>query len=158
MLDDGFDLDSRDARSANAGCSQEEAAREIAIRAHAGQIDKAGRPYIEHPAHVASSVEGELAKAVAWLHDVVEDTAMTFDDIASMGVDVEVIEAVRALTREEGESYFAYIARVGLNPLAREVKLADLEHNSDLARLPVVTDADLARVERYRQAKAMLAR
>lgn len=138
------------------GRSQEEIAQEIATRAHAGQVDKAGRPYIEHPAQVASSVEGETAKAAAWLHDVVEDTAIMFDDLASMGVAAEVVDAVRVLTRKEDEPYFDYVARIAKNPLAREVKLADLAHNSDLTRLSKVTDADRARAEKYRKAKAML--
>ena len=136
--------------------SQESIARAIAERAHAGQVDKAGKPYIGHPAHVAVSVEGDKAKAVAWLHDVVEDTPMTFDDLRAAGIDDEVLAALELLTHDKTVPYMAYVAAIRENDLARTVKLADLAHNSDLSRLPEVTDADLQRVEKYRQAMGLL--
>lgn len=136
--------------------SQEEIARAIAEKAHAGQVDKAGRPYIEHPAHVAASVEGDKAKAIAWLHDVVEDTAATFDDLSDAGIGGEVIDALKLLTHDKNVPYMHYVAKVKGNDLARTVKLADLAHNSDLGRLPKVTAADLKRVEKYRRAIALL--
>lgn len=136
--------------------SQESIARTIAERAHAGQVDKAGKPYIGHPAHVAVSVEGDKAKAVAWLHDVVEDTPMTFDDLRAAGIDDEVLAALELLTHDKTVPYMEYVAAIRENDLARTVKLADLAHNSDLSRLPEVTDADLQRVEKYRQAMGLL--
>ena len=136
--------------------SQESIARAIAERAHAGQVDKAGKPYIGHPAHVAVSVEGDKAKAVAWLHDVVEDTPMTLDDLRAAGIDDEVLAALELLTHDKTVPYMEYVAAIRENDLARTVKLADLAHNSDLSRLPEVTDADLQRVEKYRQAMGLL--
>lgn len=136
--------------------SQEEIARSIATRAHAGQVDKAGAPYIGHPERVASQVEGDAAKATAWLHDVVEDTPLTLADLKAEGVSGEVIEAVRLLTHDSGVPYLEYVRRIKRNPIARAVKLADLRHNSDLSRLPAVTDADLRRKRRYEQAIEIL--
>lgn len=136
--------------------SQESIARAIAERAHAGQVDKAGKPYIGHPAHVVVSVEGDKAKAVAWLHDVVEDTPATLDDLRAAGIDDEVLAALELLTHDKTVPYMEYVAAIKENDLARTVKLADLAHNSDLSRLPEVTDADLQRVEKYRQAMGLL--
>ena len=136
--------------------SQESLARAIAEKAHADQVDKAGAPYIGHPAHVAASVEGDKAKAVAWLHDVVEDTSTTFDDLRAAGVDDEVLVALELLTHDKSAPYMEYVAAIKKNDLARTVKLADLAHNSDLSRLPEVTETDLRRVEKYRQAIEVL--
>lgn len=131
-------------------------AEAIARRAHAVQVDKAGAPYIEHPAWVAARMEGGDAKAAAWLHDVLEDTDVTADDLAEAGIPANVVDAVLALTRRPGESYEAYLARVAENPLAVQVKLADLEHNSDLSRIPHSTERCRARVEKYRRAREFL--
>ena len=135
---------------------QETIACTIARKAHAGQIDKAGAPYIGHPAHVASQVEGDKAKAVAWLHDVVEDTPLTLDDLRAAGIDDDVIDALKLLTHDKSVPYMDYAANLKRNELARTVKLADLAHNSDLSRLPKVTDADRERVEKYRRAIVLL--
>lgn len=135
---------------------QETIACAIARKAHEGQTDKAGAPYIEHPAHVASQVEGDAAKAVAWLHDVVEDTPLTFDDLRAAGIESDVIDALKLLTHDKSVPYLDYVANLKRNELARAVKLADLAHNSDLSRLPKVTDADCARVAKYRYAIALL--
>ena len=132
--------------------SQEEVARSIAEAAHAGQVDRAGAPYILHPQRVASLVDGDAAKAVAWLHDVVEDTALTFGDLDSMGVSPEVLAPLRLLTREPGVPYPEYIGRIKADPVAKAVKLADLSHNSDLSRLPTVGVEDERRAEKYRRA------
>lgn len=120
--------------------------------AHAGQVDKAGRPYILHPAYVASRVDGDTAKAVAWLHDVVEDTPVTFADLASEGVSDEVTAILKLLTHEPGVPYGEYIDRIKADPVARTVKLADLRHNSDLTRLTNITERDIRRAEKYRRA------
>lgn len=132
--------------------SQEGIARSIAEAAHAGQVDRAGAPYILHPQRVASLIDGETAKAAAWLHDVVEDTALTFGDLASMGVSPEVLAPLRLLTHEPGVPYPEYIGRIKADPVAKAVKLADLSHNSDLSRLPTVGAEDERRAEKYRRA------
>lgn len=138
---------------------QSEIAERIAVRAHAGQVDKAGRPYIEHPRHVAAAVEGDEARAVAWLHDVVEDTALTLDDLRREGVGETVLEAVRLLTHQPGVPYLEYVEALKPNPLARQVKLADLAHNSDASRLPdPLTDADERRLAKYQHAREILER
>lgn len=131
-------------------------AEAIARRAHAGQADKAGVPYIGHPAWVAARMQGRDAKAAAWLHDVLEDTEVTAEDLAVAGIPANVVDAVLALTRRSGESYEAYLARVAENPLAVQVKLADLEHNSDLSRIPHPTERSRARAEKYRRAQEFL--
>ena len=126
------------------------------MAAHRGQLDKAGRPYIEHPEHVAASVYGDAAKAAAWLHDVVEDTDATVEDLRAAGISEDVLEAVALLTHERGTPYLEYVRRVKENPIARVVKLADLRHNSDLSRLPEVGKEDLRRMKRYRRAIRIL--
>ena len=131
-------------------------AEEMARAAHAGQVDKAGVDYVEHLQAVANGVSGDTLKAVAWLHDSIEDTDLTAEDISRRGLSAEVVEAVEAMTHREGEPYFDYIARVKQNPLARQVKLADLANNSDLSRLPEVTDKDLQRLEKYKKAREIL--
>lgn len=133
-------------------------AESIARRAHEGQTDKAGKPYIEHPAWVAAHVDGDEARAAAWLHDVLEDTDATADDLARAGIPERVVAAVRALTHAPGESYEEYLARVAGDPLAVRVKLADLAHNSDLSRIPCPTERDRERAAKYRRAVAFLQR
>ena len=128
----------------------------IAEDAHKGQVDKAGVAYIQHPLYVASLVEGELAETIALLHDVVEDSAWTLEDLRMEGLPEKVVQAVGILTKNRDESYEEYLMHVKQNPLARQVKLADLQHNSDLSRLTTVTEIDRKRVEKYRQAIAFL--
>lgn len=120
--------------------------------AHCGQIDKAGEPYIRHPLIVASQMPDELTTAAALLHDVIEDTAYTAENLLSIGIPQSVINVVLVLTRRDGESYFEYIDRIKTNEAARCVKLADLRHNSDLSRLPKVTVQDERRREKYLKA------
>ena len=122
---------------------------------HAGQVDKAGKPYSLHPAAVAAKVDDENAKIAAFLHDTLEDTAMEPDTIKLLFGD-EILDAVKVLTRKDDESYEDFIKRCGENPLARKVKLADLEHNMDLSRLPNVTEKDRRRAEKYRKSAAYL--
>lgn len=141
-----------------------EAARLVATAAHAGQVDKGGAPYIEHPAFVADRVrwlEGDgVAVAAGWLHDVVEDTRFTLDALASVFPE-SVMEAVDALTRRGGEPYFEYIERARENRVARAVKRCDLAHNLDTSRLPGggvdLSGADVARLVRYERARNVLA-
>ncbi len=136
--------------------TQTEIAKSIAIQAHEGQVDKAGKSYIDHPAAVAVDVSGDVAKAVAWLHDVVEDTSMTFDDLRAAGVASEVIDHLRLLTHDKSVPYLDYIAAIKGDPVACEVKLADLRHNSDLGRLNTITDKDRERLAKYQQALEFL--
>ena len=125
---------------------------------HKGQVDKAGVPYIEHPKKVASMVDGDDAKIVALLHDTVEDTGATVEEIRSMFGD-RVADAVACLTHDKSVPYLEYVANIKGNDLAREVKLADLKHNMDLSRIPNVTDVDIQRVNRkYRPAFEMLSK
>ncbi len=124
-----------------------ERAERIARAAHEGQVDKAGRPYAEHPGRVAASVRGDdLLEAIAWLHDVVEDTDVTLDDLRAEFPE-EIVEAVEALTRREGQDPADYYAAVRANPRARLVKLADMADNSDPARLAYLDAATRARLE-----------
>jgi len=127
----------------------------FATEKHKGQVDKAGVAYIEHPRAVVAGLDGEKEKIVGWLHDVVEDTDTTIDDIRSKFGD-EIAEAVDRLTHRKGVPYAEYIAGIRKNELARKVKMSDLLHNMDLSRLSVVTEKDLQRVEKYRMAYVML--
>ena len=132
-----------------------ELAKTLAVFAHNGQKDKAGRDYANHPLAVAKSVQGENEQTVAFLHDILEDTFVTEDTLRNLFGD-EITDAVVSMTRKEGEGYEDYIKRVGENPISRRVKLADLKHNMDLSRLPVVTDADRKRVQKYKKAESYL--
>ncbi len=132
--------------------SQSEKAYEIAKRAHLGQVDKAGEDYIKHPEKVASFVKTDEEKTVAYLHDVIEDTELTLEDLYECGFSKEVIEAVDIITKKRGEDYQSYLNSVKKNKLARAVKLADLRHNSDLTRLTKVTEKDIERKEKYQKA------
>lgn len=124
----------------------------IAKKAHAGQVDKAGVDYMQHPLYVASQVKTEQEKAVALLHDVIEDSDVTADDLLASGLSNEVVAAVQILTKKKGQSYQEYLEKVKSNNLARIVKLADLKHNSDLSRLKSVTNTDYERVKKYKNA------
>ena len=128
-----------------------EAAMALATRAHEGQLDKAGNPYITHPQRVAARLETPEARVVGWLHDTVEDTPLTVADIeARFGP--ETAAAVDAISRREGEDWEDYIDRVAANPLARQVKISDLIDNSNLGRIPRVTLRDVARQKKYNRA------
>lgn len=124
----------------------------IAKEAHSGQIDKAGVDYIQHPLYVASLVPTEKEKAVALLHDVIEDSSVTKEELLLSGIDSEVVEAVSILTKHPNDSYQSYLERVKGNELARIVKLADLTHNSDLSRLKDITEKDEERLQKYARA------
>ena len=110
-------------------------AMKIAYDAHHGQVDKGGIPYIFHPYHLAEQMPDEYSTCVALLHDVVEDTAVTLEDLIPI-FPQEVIDAVRVMTHGEDEPYLDYVQRVKTNPIAKIVKLADLRHNSDESRMP----------------------
>ncbi|MFY0573505.1 HD domain-containing protein [Cystobacter fuscus] len=133
-----------------------EDALELAVRAHRGQLDKAGQPYILHPLRVMARLDTETERVVALLHDVVEDTPYTLERLRELGYGEDVLGALERLTKAEGEDYAAFIERVRPHPLARRVKLADLEDNMDVRRLPAVTAKDAERLARYRAAWARL--
>ena len=126
-------------------------AKEIAEQAHAGQIDKAGSPYMEHPAFVASMMETDEEKIVAWLHDVLEDTSVSAKCLAAVFPE-RIMAALDALTHRDNESYEEYIERIRLNQLAVKVKMADLVHNMDLTRLHDPTEKDFQRAKKYKLA------
>lgn len=127
----------------------------LAEQAHRGQVDKAGRPYIEHPRAVARMLaeHGDHAVMAGLLHDVVEDTTVTLDDLRDAGYPPEVVDAVDSVTRRQGETYMDMIRRAAAHPLGRLVKLADNAHNGDEARLAVLEPA-VAEFLRRRYAKA----
>ena len=130
----------------------------IAREAHAGQIDKSGADYIGHPMRVMDAVETTAAKTVAVLHDVVEDTPMTIDDLRTAGFSEPVLAAVDALTKRSGETLAESMARVVAVPLARVVKLADVADNSNPARLALLPTDDRERLEKkYAETLELLA-
>ena len=124
-----------------------ERAIEIAARAHTGQLDKAGEPYILHPLRVMLAMKIGPQRMAAVLHDVVEDTPVTLDALRSEGFPSEVLDAVFALTKTKGEARLDAAKRAAANPIARAVKLADVTDNIDLSRIPQPTDKDRARLE-----------
>ena len=121
-------------------------AQTLAAAAHAGQVDKSGRPYVEHLAFVAEHVCGDDAKTVAWLHDIVEDTPVTLDDLRREGFPEHIVVAVDAHTHRAGEDYLDYVRRAAANPLARQVKIQDVLHNMDLSRLTSPGPRDVERL------------
>ena len=128
----------------------------LCFEAHKDQKDKSGLPYVFHPFHLAMEMTDELSTVVALLHDVVEDTDYTLQDLEDMGFPPAVLEAIDLMTHREGVPYMEYVAAIQTNPLARIVKMADLRHNSNIARVDNPTEKDYARVEKYRQAMALL--
>ena len=128
----------------------------IAVDAHRGQKDRYGTPYILHPLRVMARVAGPVEKTVAILHDVVEDTDWSFQDLKREGFSVEIITALKCVTKKPNEAYEDFVKRSASNPLARRVKLADLEDNMDLRRLPAITEADRPRLQKYLSAWRVL--
>lgn len=133
---------------------------EVAKKVHAGQVDKAGVDYINHPLTVASNVgENISAIIVALLHDTVEDSAKTFDELQKeIPLTADELQALKLLTHDKKVPYLEYVAQIKLNELAAKVKAADLKHNSDLSRIKNPTTKDLERVEKYRLALEILGR
>ena len=132
-------------------------AMKIAFEAHKEQTDKSGLPYIYHPIHLAEQMETEAEICTALLHDVVEDTPITLDDLRRDGFPDEVLDALALMTHDKSVPYLEYVARIRENPVARRVKLADLAHNSTLSRLDEVTEDALKRVRKYAIAQTVLA-
>lgn len=128
----------------------------IALRAYAGKTDKAGREYILHPLRVMAKMETEMEMSAALLHDVIEDSEITAQGLLDEGIPAEVVEAVRCLTKNEGEEYMAFVARAKRNKLAAKVKKADIEDNIDVLRLASLNEYDLARIQKYHAAWHLL--
>lgn len=133
-----------------------ERALQIAVQAHAGQKDKAGAAYIFHPVRVMGRCTTPDAKIAALLHDVVEDTDITFKQLEAEGFSAEVMAAVRLMTHAPEVSYDDYITQIMANPIAVEVKIADLEDNSDIRRLTEITDKTVERLRKYLKAHQRL--
>ena len=131
-------------------------AMRIAFDAHKDQVDRSGVPYIFHPMHLAEQMTDEERTCAALLHDVVEDTDLTFEDLAEQGIPETVIAALKLLTHDDAVPYLEYVGNIKENPIAASVKLADLRHNSDLTRLDAVSQKDLDRVKKYSDAIALL--
>lgn len=140
----------------NSSSSLIERAIAIALTAHSGQVDKAGAPYILHPLRLMVQMDTEDEQLAALLHDVVEDSDLTLDDLRDEGLPESVLAALALLTHQAGEDYEDYVRRIADNPLARKVKLADLADNMRLDRIPNPTPKDLERLEKYRGAQALL--
>lgn len=123
----------------------------IATDYHDGQVDKGGQPYILHLIWVMNDVKSLRGKIVAVLHDIVEDTEVTIDNLTNFGFDDDIITAIDILTKKKEQKYNDYIESIGKNSLAREVKISDLKHNMDLKRLKEVTDTDKNRYDKYKK-------
>lgn len=131
-------------------------AMKLCFEAHKEQTDKSGIPYVFHPIHLAEQMNTEETTIVALLHDVVEDSNYTIEDLRDIGFDDAVIDAISLMTHADDVDYMEYVAAIKENPIARVVKLADLRHNSDLTRLEVVDEKALNRRNKYQKAIALL--
>ena len=131
-------------------------ALKLCFDAHKNQVDKTGMPYVFHPFHIAEQMSDEISTICALLHDVIEDTKYTFNDIRNMGFPQEVIDVLILLTHEDNVPYMEYVEKINENPIARQVKLADLRHNSDLTRLNIIDEKALVRSEKYKKAMELL--
>lgn len=128
----------------------------IALRAHGGQKGKDGAPYILHPLRLMARMGTDEERMAAVLHDVVEDTDVTLEELREAGIPGDVVETVKLLTHEEGVSYEDYVVRLKPHPMARRIKLADLEDNSDIRRLSGIEEKDLERLRKYHRAWQIL--
>lgn len=131
-------------------------AMKIAFEAHKNQVDKNGMPYIYHPIHLAEQMDDEETVCVALLHDVVEDTDISLEDLKQEGFSEEILKALKLMTHDDFVPYMDYVKKIKTNPIATKVKLADLKHNSDLTRLDIVDQKAIKRAEKYKEAIEML--
>lgn len=156
-LGDGPPMERGEARMSESkegnGMSALERAVQLATKRHAGQADKAGQPYLLHLLRVMHHVEGDIAKQAAVLHDVLEDTEATADELLRAGIDPQAVSVVQRLTRGKGDSYWEYVVRIAEDPIARQIKMADLHDNYRLDRVILregeKRETDLRRIERY---------
>lgn len=128
----------------------------IAAKAHEGQVDKAGNSYLDHPLFVMKNVNSIEQKIVAVLHDAVEDSELTLEQLRSQGFPEVIVSAIEAITKIEGEAYAAYLERVIANPIALRVKIADVTHNLDIRRISNPTEADFQRIAKYKKVLSQL--
>lgn len=128
----------------------------VATEAHEGQLDKGGNPYILHPQAVAASLDNTENKIVAYLHDVIEDTDVTLDQLEKLGFTYRIVNSVRILTKSKDVSYDDYLKSVKKDSNAWHVKMADIKHNMDISRIPEPTAKDFSRIEKYKKALAFL--
>ncbi len=131
-------------------------ADKTAAEMHKDQVDKGGHPYIEHPRAVAASLKNTEYKIIGLLHDVVEDTPVTFDDLRAMGFTERIVNSIRLVTKTENYVYEEYLSEIRKDEGARNVKMADLRHNMDLSRIPSPTEKDMERIEKYKKSLAFL--
>jgi (p)ppGpp synthase/HD superfamily hydrolase len=122
----------------------------IANQAHAGQLDKAGKPYISHPLTVMAQMDTPESKIVAVLHDAIEDSDLKIEDLVKQGFPESITDAIAAITKLDGELYEDYMVRVRSNTIARKVKIADITHNMDISRIFNPTEKDFQRIEKYK--------
>lgn len=127
----------------------------IAYNAHINQIDKAGVPYIFHPIHLAEQMETEKECIIALLHDVVEDTDVTFDQLEKEFSN-DIIEILKLLTHDKNIDYMEYIKAIKKNPIAKKIKIVDIIHNADETRLDKITERDILRRDKYKEALKIL--
>ena len=131
-------------------------ALKICFNAHKDQVDKSGLPYVFHPFHLAEQMNSEEEVCAALLHDVVEDTDITFEDLEKEGFNNKVIDALKLLTHDDDTPYMEYVKKIKLNDIARKVKLADLKHNSDLTRLDLTFQQIPYKYDTYKEAISYL--
>ena len=131
-------------------------ALKLCFEAHKEQVDKSGMPYVFHPFHLAEQMNTEETTIVALLHDLVEDTDYTIEDLVDMGFDKSITDAIALMTHTDNVAYMDYVRAIKDNSIAKAVKLADLKHNSDLTRLEIVDEKALSRREKYLKAIAIL--
>ena len=133
-------------------------ALKLCFDSHKEQIDKTGMPYVFHPFHLAEQMDDEISTVCALLHDVVEDTDTTLEDLGDMGFPDEVIEVLKLLTHTDGVPYMDYVEKISSNTIATKVKIADLTHNSDLTRMSPdeIDEYALKRNEKYKSALKLL--
>ena len=131
-------------------------AMKIAFKAHVKQVDKAGIPYIYHPIYVAEKMNDEDSTIVALLHDVIEDTNITINNLKDIGFNEKIVEALKILTHDKNDDYYTYINKISTNDIATKVKIVDLEHNMKIERLNKITLEDLERVKKYKKCQDFL--
>ncbi len=131
-------------------------ALKLCFEAHKEQVDKSGMPYVFHPFHLAEQMKDEETTIVALLHDVVEDTDYSLEDLRNMGFSENIITAISFMTHDDDIPYMEYVKAIKNNRIAATVKHADLMHNSDLSRLDVVDEKAIKRAEKYKEAIEIL--
>ena len=133
-------------------------ALKLCFESHKEQVDKSGMPYVFHPFHLAEQMDDEISTVCALLHDVVEDTDITFENLLDMGFPKEVINVLKLLTHDDSVPYMDYDSKISTNSVAKKVKIADLTHNSDMTRLDIIDENAKTRCEKYKRALELLSK